>query len=49
MTRKTNDFEKSLKNKIDSKKIQKKSETQKIPASVKTIIKTAEKRKFESK
>ena len=43
MTRKTNDFEKSLKNKIDSKKIQKKSETQKIPASVKTIIKTAEK------
>ena len=43
MTRKTNDFEKSLKNKIDSKKIQKKSETQKIPASVKNIIKTAEK------
>lgn len=43
MTRKTNDFEKSLKNKIDSKKIQKKSESQKIPASVKTIIKTAEK------
>lgn len=50
MTRKTNDFEKSLKNKIDSKKIQKKSETQKIPASVKTIIKTAEKniKKLES-
>lgn len=43
MTRKTNDFDKSSKNKIDSKKIQKKSETQKIPASVKTIIKTAEK------
>ena len=50
MTRKTNDFEKSLKNKIDSNKIQKKSETQKIPASVKTIIKTAEKniKKLES-
>ena len=50
MTRKTNDFEKSLKNKIDSKKIQKKSETQKIPASLKTIIKTAEKniKKLES-
>ena len=50
MTRKTNDFEKSLKNKIDSKKIQKKSETQKIPASVKKIIKTAEKniKKLES-
>lgn len=50
MTRKTNDFEKSLKNKIDSKKIQKKSETQKIPASVKNVIKTAEKniKKLES-
>lgn len=50
MTRKTNDFDKSSKNKIDSKKIQKKSETQKIPASVKTIIKTAEKniKKLES-
>ena len=43
MTRKTNDLDKSSKNKIDSKKIQKKSERQKIPASVKTIIKTAEK------
>ena len=50
MTRKTNDLDKSSKNKIDSKKIQKKSETQKIPASVKTIIKTAEKniKKLES-
>ena len=50
MTRKTNDFDKSSKNKIDSKKIQKKSERQKIPASVKTIIKTAEKniKKLES-
>ena len=43
MTRKTNDLDKSSKNKINSKKIQKKSETSKIPASVKTIIKTAEK------
>ena len=43
MTRKTNDLDKSSKNEIDSKKIQKKSERQKIPASVKTIIKTAEK------
>ena len=50
MTRKTNDLDKSSKNKIDSKKIQKKSETPKIPASVKTIIKTAEKniKKLES-
>ena len=50
MTRKTNDLDKSSKNKIDSKKIQKKSERQKIPASVKTIIKTAEKniKKLES-
>ena len=43
MTRKTNDLNKSSKNKIDSKKFQKKSETQKIPASVKTIIKNVEK------
>ena len=43
MTKKTNDLNKSSKNKIDSKKIQKKSETLKIPASVKNIIKTAEK------
>ncbi len=43
MTRKTNDLNKSSKNKIDSKKFQKKSETPKIPASVKTIIKNAEK------
>ena len=50
MTRNTNDLDKSSKNKIDSKKIQKKSERQKIPASVKTIIKTAEKniKKLES-
>ena len=50
MTRKTNDLDKSSKNEIDSKKIQKKSEKQKIPASVKTIIKTAEKniKKLES-
>ena len=50
MTRKTNDLDKTSKNKIDSKKIQKKSERQKIPASVKTIIKTAEKniKKLES-
>lgn len=50
MTRKTNDLDKSSKNKIDSKKIQKKSERPKIPASVKTIIKTAEKniKKLES-
>ena len=50
MTRKTNDLDKSSKNKIDSKKIQKKSERQKIPASVKTIIKTADKniKKLES-
>lgn len=50
MTRKTNDLDKSSKNKIDSKKIQKKSERQKIPASVKAIIKTAEKniKKLES-
>ena len=43
MARKTNDLDKSSKNEIDSKKIQKKSERQKIPASVKNIIKTAEK------
>lgn len=43
MTRKTNDLDKSSKNEIDSKKIQKKSERQKIPASVKNVIKTAEK------
>ena len=43
MAKKTNDLDKSSKNEIDSKKIQKKSERQKIPASVKTIIKTAEK------
>ena len=50
MTRKTNDLNKSSKNKIDSKKFQKKSETPKIPASVKTIIKNAEKniKKLES-
>ena len=43
MAKKTNDLDKSSKNEIDSKKIQKKSDTQKIPASVKNIIKTAEK------
>lgn len=43
MARKTNDLDKSSKNEIDSKKIQKKSERQKIPSSVKNIIKTAEK------
>ena len=43
MARKTNDLDKSSKNEIDSKKIQKKSERQKIPASVKNILKTAEK------
>ena len=43
MAKKTNDLDKSSKNEIDSKKIQKKSERQKIPASVKNIIKTAEK------
>ena len=43
MARKTNDLDKSSKNEIDSKKVQKKSERQKIPASVKNIIKTAEK------
>ena len=31
MARKTNDLDKSSKNEIDSKKIQKKSERQKIP------------------
>ena len=43
MARKTNDLDKSSKNEIDSKKIHTKLETKKIPASVKTIIKTAEK------
>ena len=43
MARKTNDLDKSSKNEIDSKKIHTKLETEKIPASVKTIIKTAEK------
>ena len=43
MAKKTNDLDKSSKNEIDSKKVQKKSERQKIPASVKNIIKTAEK------
>ena len=43
MARKTNDLDKSSKNEIDSKKIQKKSERQKIPSSAKNIIKTAEK------
>ena len=45
MARKTNDLDKSSKNEIDSKKIHTKLETKKIPASVKTIIKTAEKYK----
>ena len=40
MARKTNDLDKSSKNEIDSKKIHTKLETKKIPASVKTIIKT---------
>ena len=43
MARKTNDLDKSSKNEIDSKKIHTKLETKKIPASVKTIIKNAEK------
>ena len=43
MARKTNDLDKSSKNEIDSKKIHTKLETEKIPASVKTIIKNAEK------
>ena len=43
MARKTNDLDKSSKNEIDSKKIHTKLETKKIPASEKTIIKTAEK------
>lgn len=43
MARKTNDLDKSSKAEKNSKKIQKKSETAKIPTSVKTIIKNAEK------
>ncbi len=43
MTKKTNDLDKSSKTKIESKEIQKKSTNTKIPASVKAIIKSAEK------
>ena len=43
MTKKTNDLDKSSKTKIESKEIQKKSPNTKIPASVKAIIKSAEK------
>ena len=43
MIKKTNDLDKSSKTKIESKEIQKKSTNTKIPASVKAIIKSAEK------